>query len=162
MKILICFFVRQDNSYASFRKLFQFSDNSVAELANDGIFYRKEFHRPLEARAIESYNLVRLYTEWDRKTGSVIQIQEADLVFVSRQFNITAVFDGDKVGLCVQRVPDSIFVLRFTDREQALRVFATLVEDADNRIPCLLDQNWIDENIKYIDSPTPFRLPHLP
>lgn len=132
-------------------------------MANNGIFYRKKIHNAQEVGATDSYNFVRLYREQDPQTGAITQVQEADLVFTTRQFNITPLFEGDKFGVCVKRVPnESIFILRFADRNNALRFFATIFQDANPRIPCSLNQNWIQEHVQYIDSPVPFNLPNLP
>lgn len=153
----------QDGHGISIRKLFQFSPNSVLELANDSFLYRKIIPKSEEVGAARSFNFVRLYSLSNPRRGVQMLIQEVDLVILSRAFNITSLIGEDKFGLCVQRAPEnSVFILRLRNREQALLFFSTLTQDANSDIPCVLDNEWLDSQLPYIDSHEPFVLSHLP
>lgn len=134
-----------------------------AALANNGLFYKKPINKPEQILAANSYNLVRQYSTWNEATGSIIQIQEADLVFLSHTFNITRLIGVDKIGVCLLAVPNnSLIFLRFAGYEHASR-FKDMVEgDTNPMIDCSVTEEWVARSIKLIDAREPFYLPNLP
>ena len=135
----------------------------MVRIAENSLLYRKAILRNREISAARSYNLIRPYTLEDENTGEVTEIQEADLVFLPRTFNISALIGQDKFGLCISRVPsNSIFILRLANARQAWNFFNLVAQDINTDIPCSPDDDWINNRIEYIDSPQPFNMPNHP
>lgn len=134
-----------------------------AGLANNGLFYKKPVNKPKQVRAGHSFNLVRQYSKWNEATGTIIQTQEADLVFLSRTFNVTDVIGADKIGLCLMAIPNnSIILLRFADPTHA-SIFRRLVQGETNPlIDCRVSDEWLAQRRQTIDALEPMHLPQLP
>lgn len=105
-----------------------------------------------EVGATKSFNLVNLRPKQGQASESKTFTQEANLVFLPRTFNITALIGTDKYGVCLEGVPKSIVILRFADARQAALFNHTVSREVDAEMSCAVTEEWLAERIEFIDA----------